>query len=668
MRSAYATLALLGMLAVGAGCSRKCEGLEPKAEVAINGSSLTGKVAASITHFRVIVQLDGSKKEFPLTASELTFSAQDRGSKLLVNFASKGVSAGSRLNVTVYGCKSAGDCDVTAVAAQKAVAHGSLKAAFLEPNGCNFFTVKLQAGTAPPPKDGGPPDAGGDSGDSGVNKLLLKLADKADRDKLKVDLSGAATGHQLHRVITCDLNGDTYDDLVVAAPRAASKVKASPAAGRVYIFLTNTGGASVPRKDLSKADVIIYGGDKGGQLGSSLACGNLDKSSYQDLVMGAPYAGKGSVPQAGKVYVLYGGASLAASGYDLEGDHTPANMVQLQGWHKDDHTGLAVAAVDLGGDGFPFVAMGAPGFDAGAGAYALDSGAAPDAGADAAVPGRVDAGAVFLVGHTALAGNKGKVMDLSQSVAGGGILLGGVAGEKLGTALAAGNLDGAQNSKTKGGHQDLAAGGPGATGPAGQAGVVRVLMGSKLSGPMGQLDSASAAEVQSVWAPDKTLTGFGDCLVVGRLNKDNYADLLVGAYITARAHVYLGDVTFSGATKSGTYFKGPPNSQLGAALALVPRSKSAAPINDLLLGAPNGEQGAGTVYWWRSDTQDLKSGGEIGLSKSKDTQLELRGAAAGDKLGTSVAAGFFTIDGVADLFAGAPDASAGLVVGYTHPK
>ena len=104
-----------------------------------------------------------------------------------------------------------------------------------------------------------------------------------------------------------DINDDGIQDLIVGAKAQFSSLHS----GRVYIFY---GGPNLPSTlDLgtATADVTVLGDDAPGSqhhVGWSLAVGDLNDDDVDDLIMGAPATHSDVDP--GRVYVLYGGASL----------------------------------------------------------------------------------------------------------------------------------------------------------------------------------------------------------------------------------------------------------------------------------------------------------------------------------------------------------------------
>ncbi len=151
-------------------------------------------------------------------------------------------------------------------------------------------------------------------------------------------------------VVSGDVNGDGFDDLIVAAHQADGPGNGRNNSGEVYILF---GKATLPISlDLAKKapDLHIYGAHPGDALGVSLALGDVNGDGKLDLVMGAPgHDGvKNARPDAGAVYLLFG-SSLSAGTVDLTLGRAD---VIIYGADPGDRLGRAVAAGKIGGPTF----------------------------------------------------------------------------------------------------------------------------------------------------------------------------------------------------------------------------------------------------------------------------------------------------------------------------
>jgi hypothetical protein len=466
--------------------------------------------------------------------------------------------------------------------------------------------------------------------------------------------SGRLANDGLGRVVrTGDLNGDGLADLIVASAMAdvGSPVRAD--AGVVEIWfgradfsgvLDAAGTAGTP------PDLSILGATAGDQLsnGGALLLADLNGDGLQDLVLGAPGAdGPGETRSfAGEAYIVFGKAvfpmqvDLASGG---------ADVVVYGATAIDQLTGSgSLLAADLNGDGLQDLVLGAVGGDgpgesrSGAGeACVLFGRSTWPAMLDLALPG---AGGADLIIHGANAS------DLLTSSG----------------AMAAGDVNGD-------GVADLVLGASGGDGPGESrngAGEVVVIFGR--SNFPSTLDLASEADITLDGASASDQLSGGGALIVGDVDGDGLADLVLGAaggdgpddsrsgageaYLLRGRHAWPARLDL--ATDADTVIQGAGAGDgltSGGGLLLADLDRDGR--QDLILAAPladgpgDSRTSAGEVYIVLGRSLPVAL---VDLAAGAD--VHIIGASAGDNLGINGAltAGDFNGDGFADLLLGAP--------------
>jgi hypothetical protein len=144
-----------------------------------------------------------------------------------------------------------------------------------------------------------------------------------------------------------DVNGDGYDDLILGVPGEDSD------AGAVYVIYGATHCPAVARDlgDSQQYDVR-FSGPSSSQLGKSVACGDVNGDSYDDIIMGAP--------EADSVYVYLGNKRLGEGNnqISLANDNTAITLTS----NANDGAGSSVSTGDINADGLKDIIIGAPSY------------------------------------------------------------------------------------------------------------------------------------------------------------------------------------------------------------------------------------------------------------------------------------------------------------------
>lgn len=205
---------------------------------------------------------------------------------------------------------------------------------------------------------------------------FLGRADWSADDSLAIDndydfrILGANSNDQFGSTLDVirDVNGDGFNDILVAAPLATPN---GPSSGRIYIF----GGGNITNPislDARTNAATIYNGDLPGDVaGTSLtAVRDVDGNGTQEILIGAPGADPMGRSGAGTAFLILTPGGAFPPGGNLTVVATRAYI----GENPGDEVGAAVKAlIDFNGDGTNDFAIGAPGVDNGAN---LEAGAA----------------------------------------------------------------------------------------------------------------------------------------------------------------------------------------------------------------------------------------------------------------------------------------------------
>ncbi|XP_046750568.1 integrin alpha-PS5-like [Diprion similis] len=155
------------------------------------------------------------------------------------------------------------------------------------------------------------------------------LIDRRFRDAVVGEQAGEYYGYAL---ASCDVNGDGRDELLVGAPQWTRDVDE----GRVYVL---TGSPDRTLMVLKR----LEGKTPRGRFGSTITClGDVDFDGYEDVAIGAPYAGNG------KVFVYRGSRTGLSSEYSQKisaPENTKGFGISISEPRDVDHNGYADIAV-----------------------------------------------------------------------------------------------------------------------------------------------------------------------------------------------------------------------------------------------------------------------------------------------------------------------------------
>jgi hypothetical protein len=366
--------------------------------------------------------------------------------------------------------------------------------------------------------------------------------------------------------------------------------------------------------DADDGAAMFYGAADGDKAGLSVAsAGDVDADGVGDFLIGAPYH-DGAAQDAGAALLILGPVTGELGLVSAD--------ARLLGKQQDGGAGWAVAgAGDVNADGYDDILVGAPYLDTGG----------SEAGAALLILGPV-AGEVDLSDADASLNGMASYDWTGAAVAGGGDVNGD-------------------------GHADLLMGGPYVDKGGSNAGSAFLVLGP-VSGELTLHD----ADAQLV-GEDEHDGAAGALAMVGDVNGDGLADLLVGAPDRSQTGAYAGGAYLVLAPVSGEVDLGSAEARLmgeaahdGAGCAVAgPGDVDGDGYADLLIGASGNDGGgsdAGAAY--------LLPGTTRGYSALSAAPARLTGAAAFDQAGAALAgAGDVDGDGLGDLLVGAPGHDAG---------
>ncbi len=370
------------------------------------------------------------------------------------------------------------------------------------------------------------------------------------------------------------------------------------------------------------AGVKITSDNQNSRLGASVtALGDINGSGFNSFMIGAPGANDATGGNAGtgRAYIIYGGPALKnVTTIDVDQPSTvPTNIVTLVSARPASRLGSSGAGVgDVITDGFPDIAVGAPG---------------------TTIAGNANAGAVYLISGTALRnpafGAVFNVDTVGQSNLASfvpGITFTGVApGDQAGFSLGGTNIDGATTSANQS-IDDLLIGAP------------------------------------------QTGTGNGLAyLVYGGINLQNFATLDPNMNILSVSLNRIGDSSVTAARDvPGVTVTGAANGDLVGYSIGTAGNFTSTSFDDVLIGGPAANGGTGAVYVLVGAPVASRPLGDVPLSAipSTSTVLTLRGASNGDQVGYSVTqTGRINNDVFNEVAIGAPGFNSGYGAVYLIP-
>jgi hypothetical protein len=205
----------------------------------------------------------------------------------------------------------------------------------------------------------GPDDSREDAGEAYVILGRADLGGTIDvaEGEENLIIFGERPGDYLgYGVAAADVNDDGIDDVIVSSPMSEGIKDPDYRTdrGEVYVIFGRADlGGSVDTAE-GQQDVTILAAEGFSLMGDSMATGDVNGDGIEDIVLGAPFAGRvpgtphgGPRTYLGEVYVIFGSANLGGLISIPEGQQD----FTISGPEQYSELGDAVAVGDVNGDG-----------------------------------------------------------------------------------------------------------------------------------------------------------------------------------------------------------------------------------------------------------------------------------------------------------------------------
>jgi hypothetical protein len=251
-------------------------------------------------------------------------------------------------------------------------------------------------------------------------------------------------------IATGDVNVDGIDDILLGAPGADGPANDRPQAGEAYVVFGSPSLEPTIDIALGQQDLTLFGTEEEDRLGISLAIGDASGDGNKDILVGA-FLGDGpdnARYQGGEAYLVFGGPSLGGTRDMAQGEYDLAIMSA----DEDDQLGYDVATGDLNNDGIGDLILGAFRADG-------PDNARNDAGEVYVVFGSRDLGGVLDLASTppdVTVSGADAEDDLGEAVASGDVNGDGVEDLLIGASMA----DGTDNARDRAGEAYVIFGSP----------------------------------------------------------------------------------------------------------------------------------------------------------------------------------------------------------------
>ncbi len=167
-------------------------------------------------------------------------------------------------------------------------------------------------------------------------------------------IRGESAGDEFGTAIaTGDINNDTIADLIFGVPLADPPDR--PNAGKTVILYGRSDFPFLLELSETQPDLQVYGAQMNDFMANAVASDDLNNDGRDDLIIGDFKANALAGVDAGKIFILFGGDTIAPV-FDLA---TLDPHVTISGGDTQDHFGFVVSTGDFDGDGIADLMVGA---------------------------------------------------------------------------------------------------------------------------------------------------------------------------------------------------------------------------------------------------------------------------------------------------------------------